>query len=53
MNDNNQLYDEEAYWQYLMELGKCIQESDVQYATTKELEETHTDGVLQEAICRV
>ena len=53
MNDNNQLYDEEAYWQYLIELSKSIQEEDIQYADTKEQEATHTDGVLQEAICRV
>ena len=53
MYDNDSRYDDEAYWQYLIELSKSIQDSDMQYADTKELEVTHKDGVFQEAICRV
>ena len=53
MYDNDSRYDDEAYWQYLIELSKSIQNSDMKYATTKEQEATHTDGGLQEVICRV
>lgn len=41
---NCESFDNEAYWQYLMELCESISQDDMQYADTEVLEVTDKDG---------